>query len=184
MARRVVLWRILRRMLRIVECETSLFWIEGGGGSVEQELGENWHSRDRIEPDGSRGVAWALACDKRARVASTGPSQKELAPSTSGGRARPHGSKLNRRPDTAGGGPTRVKSKQSRQDVFRQNESDAIPDAGPDASADAGSDAESDANSGHGRSSARASAEVGSSTTDTWRCGLFQFCGSGALRYG
>ena len=55
MARRVVLWRILRRMLRIVECETSLFWIEGGGGSVEQELGENWHSRDRIEPDGSRG---------------------------------------------------------------------------------------------------------------------------------
>ena len=41
MARRVVLWRILRRMLRIVECETSLFWIEGGGGSVEQELGEN-----------------------------------------------------------------------------------------------------------------------------------------------
>ena len=41
MARRVVLWRILRRMLRIVECETFLFWIEGGGGSVEQELGEN-----------------------------------------------------------------------------------------------------------------------------------------------
>ena len=24
-----------------VECETSLFWIEGGGGSVEQELGES-----------------------------------------------------------------------------------------------------------------------------------------------
>ena len=39
MARKAIFWRILRRMLRIVECETFPFWIEGGGGSVQQELG-------------------------------------------------------------------------------------------------------------------------------------------------
>ena len=87
---------MMRRLWNVEECSTFLFWIEGGGGSVEQEWGRT--NNPKIEKSRmALGTAWVHLREARARGAygaqaggagplgvrrSTSPSRKQVKPTS------------------------------------------------------------------------------------------------------